>query len=106
MLQTYWYGLGVLALIMTMTWLHLEDSEKVYFTAGIGGTAWLLMSLTARGLERLTETGTTVPADAGVLIQLFTGIMALLSLLVVVLYKSELYPPPGDDAPDDKRINT
>lgn len=105
MLQIYWFALAAFATLCTWTWLVVEPEEKVYFTAGLGAAAWTFLALTARGVERSLEAGGMEPADAGVIVQLFIGILALLSLLVIVLYRAGLYPPPDDEAPDDGRIN-
>lgn len=105
MLETYWLALAIYAFAMTIVYLVVLPEERVYFSAGTAGAAWIFAALTAPTVERLTETGDVVAAAPGTVVQLFAAVLGLLSLLVVFLYRAGLYPPPDDnDAPDDTRM--
>lgn len=94
MWHVYWLALGAFSTLMTLLWLVVSPYERVYFTAGMGGVGWVLMALTAPGVSRLTEAGTTVQAPVSEPLQLFVGLLGFLSLVVVVLYRFDEYPPP------------
>lgn len=104
MWETHWLGLAAYAFAMTVVYLVVQPEERIYATAGTGAVAWLMVALTAPGVERMTESGAIVDVPAGLIVQLFAAILGALSLLVVFLYRAGLYPPPNDDLPDDDSI--
>lgn len=96
MYLSVWYALGAFATLMTLFWLVLQPQQRVYFTAGFSGLAWLTMAFVAPGVQRMTESGQTVDFEIGLVVQFFVGILGIMSLLVVVLYRLGQYPPPED----------
>jgi len=95
--QLYWFALGAFSLTMTLLWLVVLPRRRVYFTAGMSALGWLMMAFTAPSLIRITETGSTVSTPPGTFLQLFVGLLGLLSLSVLVLFRLGEYPPPTDE---------
>jgi len=92
-----WLALGSFAMTMTLFWGWWSPTKRVYFSAGFGALAWLTMAWTAPGVERMTDAGETVSAGIGLPVQLFAGLLGVLSLAVVFLYRFNEYPPTEAD---------
>lgn len=100
MLVNLWLSLGAFATLMTLTYAFILPDERVYFSAGLAAVAWGVMSMSAQNLTRLTDQGKTEGVETPSL-QFFTFVLALLSLLVLILYRFGEYPPetePGDES--------
>jgi len=91
-----WLALGAFATLLTTYWLVIQPRERVYFTAGMSGLAWLTMAYTAPSVQKMTETGQAAAYEIGLTVQFFVGLLGILSLLVVILYRLGEYPPPED----------
>lgn len=96
--MTVWLALGVFASVLTLLYLVVTPRQRVYFTSGFAGIAWLTMAFTAPGVQRMTESGEVVTAGLGIPIQYFVGLLGLLSLTVTILYRLGEYPPPEKEA--------
>lgn len=96
MWQTQWLALGVLATGAMVFWAYLLPDRRVYLTAGLSAIGYVAMALTAPGVERVTEAGETVAAPVSVTIQLIAGLLGVLSLVVIFLYRLGEYPPPEE----------
>jgi|APHM01.1.fsa_nt_gi hypothetical protein len=58
---------------------------------------WVIVTLQARSLEVITDSGTRVAVDGGQAWQLVALALALLNLTTVVLWYLGVYPPVPDD---------
>lgn len=85
----HWYALGALALVFTLIWGLLET--KVYMAAGVAGSAWAYMAVTADTLTRQTTCCTRAVGEPG--LQYFTAGLAGLSFLAMILHYWGHYPP-------------
>jgi len=97
MFLVMWVALGAFALLMTLFWAFWSPDERVYFSAGFGGLAWLTMAWMAPGVERMTDAGEVIGAEIGLPIQMLTGLLGVLSLVVLFLYRFDEYPPVDDN---------
>jgi len=77
-----------------LLWLVRPTRPVMGFIAGGG---WTIVTLQARNLEMLTESGTAIAIDGGQAWQLFALGMALVSIATVVLWYFGVYPPTVDD---------
>jgi hypothetical protein len=91
MLQTYWLALGGFATLMTLLWMFALRDE-LYVEAAFSTGAWGLMAFAAPDVQTLTEAGERVAASTGEPVQLFTGALAVICGLVLVLHHWDLYP--------------
>lgn len=96
MMLVYWLLLGVFGSAMLLLWIWLMPRKRVYFSAGMSAVAFALMAISGPSVERLTQTGDVVDAPVPVTIQLLLGLLALLSLTTLILYRLDEYPPPQD----------
>lgn len=94
MWEAHWLGLGVFGTLWTVIWIYAQPYERVYFSAGMSFIAFSTMALTAPGVERVTESGAIVAAPVSEELQLVTALLAVLSLVVLFLYRLDEYPPP------------
>lgn len=94
MLETHWFGLVGFAFLMTLAWLFIE--RRIVTTAGLSGLTWALAALSGGSLTRITQTGEEIAVSVDELQYLCT-LMALLSILALVLYEFDQYPPGSDD---------
>lgn len=95
MLETHWFALAAFALLMTLSWLFIE--KRITTTSALAGATWALAALTGGNLTRITEDGTEIAVSIGSL-QYFCTLLALLSFMVLILYRFDEYPP-GPDSP-------
>lgn len=91
--QIYWLAIVGYGFAMLMLWIWQQPADRVYFTAGTGAIAFLIAALTAPGVERVTETGERIAAGPGLTVQIFLGLLGLLSLTTIFLYRLDEYPP-------------
>ena len=96
MLLTYWLVLGVFGSAMLLLWIWLLPRKRVYFSAGMSAVSFALMAISAPDVEKLSQNGDIVDAPVPVTVQLLLGLLALLSLTVLVLYRLDEYPPPQE----------
>jgi len=94
MLESHWMAVGAFSLVMTLGWLFVD--VRVTTTGLLAAMGWITMALTGDTLERITQDGSRVDASAGVLVWLCTA-LAILSLLAVLLYQFDAYPPETED---------
>lgn len=99
MLEARWMALGVVAVGAMVVWAVVLPDRRVYLSAGTSFIAFAVMALTAPGVERLTETGSTVAAPVSEVVQVLIGVFAVLSLAVVFLYRFDEYPPEEIEPP-------
>lgn len=94
MIETHWMLLAGFALSMTLAWLFIE--RRITTTTILAGVGWSLASLTGGNLTRITNDGTEVAVDVGVL-QYVCTFLALLSFMALLLSRFGHYPPTDDD---------
>lgn len=99
MLLSQWYALVAASFALTLVWTVVEPDERVFLTAGLSTAGWGFATLTAPGLQALTESGGRVAAGSDVL-AFVTLLLAAVSALAVMGYKTGHYPPePADEDP-------
>lgn len=94
---SHWWAVVVFAMVMTVAWLFVED--RVTTTALLAGAAWSFAALTGGNLTRHAVSNgdhMTYTVSVGY-IQYIAVFLALLSFLVLLLYRFGLYPPEDDD---------
>lgn len=91
---TQWWAIVVFALLMTLAWLFVE--KRITTTSMLAGGAWSFAALTGSELVHTTEAGITYTRSAGE-IRYFALLLALLSFVVLILYRLGHYPPEEDD---------
>lgn len=94
MLELHWFALTAFAFFMSVAWLFIE--RRITTTSALAGATWALAAVSGGDLTRITQDGTEVAVEVGVL-QYICTLMALLSLLVLILYRFGEYPPGPDD---------
>jgi hypothetical protein len=94
MLLSVWYALGVFGTIMLLCWLFIDD-KRVVATGTLSTATWGMMAITAGTVQKTTLDGTKIATDLGAL-QYFTMGLSLLSLLAVLMYWADHYPPATD----------
>jgi len=94
MLETHWFALVGFAFSMSVAWLFIE--RRITTTSGLAGITWALAALSGGNLTRITNDGTEVAASVDELQYLCT-LMAVLSFMVLLLYRFDAYPPNADD---------
>jgi tetrahydromethanopterin S-methyltransferase subunit C len=92
-----WLAVGVLATLSMTSWALLYPEERVYLTAGTSAIGYLTMAWTAPGVQRVTQSGVTVDAPVSVVVQLIAGLLGVLSVVVLFLYRLGEYPPPDEE---------
>lgn len=97
MLLANWHALGLFAVIMTLFWAAFMPTKRVYLTSGFSGGAWAIMAFTARDLTRVTNNGVELSVEEPAL-QMFSAALAVLSFLVLILYRFGAYPPESEPA--------
>lgn len=93
----HWWAVVIFALIMTLAWLFIE--ERVTTTALLAGASWSFAALTGGNLTRYEVSNAEVVTynlSVGY-VQYIAVFLALLSFLVLLLYRFGLYPPEEDD---------
>jgi hypothetical protein len=95
MYETHFLWLGVFTMTMTVAWLFVE--RRVTTTAMLSAIGWSVMALTGGNLTRVTEDGSEISTSIDEL-QWICTLLALLSFVVLVLYRFGHYPPTDDDA--------
>lgn len=95
--EFHWFAVGGFSLIMTLAWLFIE--KRINTTAMLSAIGWSWMALTGADLTRYTDTGTEISLSAGNL-QWLCSALAILSLLVLLLYQFDHYPPRDDNPPE------
>lgn len=91
MLEAHWLGLGVLAVLFTISFLFIEI--RITVTSFMAFVTWSLMALAGGDVERIIDDGTTVQAAATAEIRYLLLAFALLSMLAFILYQIGQYPP-------------
>jgi len=94
MLETHWILLVGFAFLMSVAWLFIE--RRITTTSALAGVTWALAALTGGNLTRITQDGSEVAVSVDEL-QYICTIMAVLSLMVLILYRFDAYPPNADD---------
>lgn len=87
-----WYGVALLATLMTVLYLLLPE-RQVTLTSGIAGFAWAFAAIRGGSLTILNQDGTETAATTTDALQLLTGVLALVSFIVWILYRYGEYPP-------------
>lgn len=89
----FWWGVVLFAFTMTAAWLFIE--KRVTTTALLAGAGWSFAFFTGVELVHRTETGATYTTSAGT-VRYFALFLALLSFVVLILYRFGHYPPEDD----------
>jgi hypothetical protein len=92
-----WLAIGLFATAWTFLWVL--GRERIYIKAAVSLGSWALLALTGSDVYALTDTGETIALEVASL-QVFAAGLAVLSFLVLVLYRFDEYPPrqAGGDA--------
>lgn len=101
MLESRWLLLVVGATLCLLSWLVVLPSRRVYFSAGFGGILYGAAFFAAPGVERLTESGETVAAPVGPVLQYLMLVLAVLSLTVLFLRRFGYWPPEPEKQPEE-----
>jgi len=91
---TQWWAIVVFSFVMTLAWLFVD--KRVTTTALLAGAGWSFAVLTGGKLTYTTEAGIRYYNNVGE-IRYFALFMALLSFMVLILYRFGHYPPEEDD---------
>jgi len=98
MLLAQWFALAGAAFVLTLIWLVVAPEERVYVTGGLSFLAWSAATLTAPGVQVISE-GQRLAAGSSAL-ALVSLVFAAVSALAVLGYRTGHYPPkPADDPP-------
>ena len=92
--QVTWLALGAFGTIMLLCWLFIDD-KRVVATGALSTATWAIMAITAGTVTKTTLDGTQVQTELGAL-QYFCMGLSLLSLLAVLMYWADHYPPATD----------
>lgn len=93
----HWWAVVLFAFAMTAAWLFVE--KRTTTTALLAGAAWSFAALTGGNLTRHAFSSgvhSTYTVSTGY-IQYLAMLMAILSFLVLLLYRLGAYPPEEDD---------
>lgn len=98
MLQSYWLALGAFGTLMFLLWTVVQPHKRVRITASASAFAYGIMALRGPAVEtwRCGQECARQPTPAEWSVQLFVGGLAVLSLIAVIGYHFEFYPPEGD----------
>lgn len=90
-----WLALGLLATAFTFAWVLGHD--RIYVKAGISLGSWALVAITGGDVYHVTDSGVETALDVGE-IQYFAAGLAVLSFIVLLLYRFDEYPPRREGA--------
>lgn len=90
-----WLSLGLLATLFTFAWVL--GRERIYIKASISLASWALVAITAGDLFTLDDTGKEIALEVGS-IRYFAAGLAVLSFIVLLLYRFDEYPPRREGA--------
>jgi len=92
MLQAQWFALAGMSMLLTLVWLVVQPDENVFVTGSLSFAGWALSTVTAPGIEVITQSGETVAAGSSTLA--FVALAwAILSALATIGYRTGHYPP-------------
>lgn len=91
--QSQLYLLAALGGVATLVWMA---EQRIYAAAGVSTLCWSVIAMTAAQIQTYTLSGKSV-TQTGQWVQLVAGLLAGLSLLVIVAAYFGHYPPQEDD---------
>jgi len=97
MLQSYYFGLGLLAAAATYLWAFRR--ERIALTSAVASATWALLALTGGTVTKRSQCCETAVPVADEPRFVLAG-LALLSLLAFILYVLGSYPPEETEDPD------